>query len=348
MMPAEFYREAIASTPSPVEQHGPAEETSSNLSDSSTPTNQPRELKGAELQQILQRITELERLQQIRKVDDSERLYYRNGTSSSTEDKQEIKFKNLPIFTIKYSLQKREEWLRDMEYVFRGAPKKYGPDKFKIIAAISQMDSTCRQRWYIKINEMSAEKQREAEDSWPFFKNWTLSLIQDAETVEADVIVKLRRAHQRPDEDPREFHCYLDSLEQHFPRQEEKQRALAFFGSLTPELRTYIQEHLDKLPDTRDEMVSVALKYHTFLQKRQKRKREDIGRPREGKPQDGNPSKRFRSNPERFTKPKRNRLDKDGNPLKCYKCGSEEHLANRCIARDAKVQSITENDEGSE
>jgi hypothetical protein len=49
MMPADFHHGVITSTPLLVEQHGPVKEISSNLSNSSTPTNQPQELKGAEI-----------------------------------------------------------------------------------------------------------------------------------------------------------------------------------------------------------------------------------------------------------------------------------------------------------
>jgi hypothetical protein len=47
---------------------------------------------------------------------------------------------------------------------------------------------------------------------------------------------QLQHARQRSDQDPREFHGYLNILEQYFPRQSEEEQALIFFAKLLPEL----------------------------------------------------------------------------------------------------------------
>jgi hypothetical protein len=93
-------------------------------------------------------------------------------------------------------------------------------------------------------------------------------------------MTQLEKAHQRPSEDPREFHAYLDTLEQDFPQQAEKEWALVFFSKLDMELRLYIKWHLLKLPDNWDRMVTVATHYHSLLSTQQpKRKREELGWP---------------------------------------------------------------------
>ena len=52
----------------------------------------------------------------------------RDHYASSAKDR-EIKIKNLPIFTLDYTLQKRQEWLLDLQQMFDGAPKRYHDDR---------------------------------------------------------------------------------------------------------------------------------------------------------------------------------------------------------------------------
>jgi hypothetical protein len=149
-------------------------------------------------------------------------------------------------------------------------------------------------------------------------------------------MTRLEKARQRPNEDPREFHAYLDTLEQHFPQQAEKERALVFFSKLDIELRLYIQRHLLKLPDNQDRMVTVATHYHSLLSMQQpKRKREESGRPQE-RNQPKHPQRSFSSN----TRGQRGRPSIYRWPLHCYSCGSEQHLANQCPTKNAQIQSV--------
>lgn len=71
---------------------------------------------------------------------------------------------------------------------------------------------------------------------------------------------RLNRACQRKDEDPREFHARLDTLEQHFQRRAEKERALSYSAKLRYDLQVTICRHIIKLPEIREEMIDVA--YH--------------------------------------------------------------------------------------
>ncbi|RHZ54818.1 hypothetical protein CDV55_102886 [Aspergillus turcosus] len=194
---------------------------------------------------------------------------------------------------------------------------------------------------------MSEEKCQRAEDSRTIHKDLTLAMIRNAK---AEVIIQLEHAYQLPNEDPREFDAYLHTLEQQLAALRalrelfskggesacrEEERALVFFANLLPELRLKIQELFVELPDTRDRMVTVATRCHSLLRMRESRlKREEARRSREGK--HSKPKGRRRNadsdtKNRRNRKRNRNRTVKHGHPLKCYSCGSEDHLADRCI-----------------
>jgi hypothetical protein len=198
------------------------------------------------------------------------------------------------------------------------------------------MQNTCRQRWNRHVDEKLSTERREAIENWEYFKKWTISLIRNSATLQSDTMAQLERARQRPGQDPREFHAYLDTLERHFARKSEDDRALAFFAKLLPELRRYIQEHILILPTTRDEMVTTASHYWNLLGRKRKRRTEDTT----PEPED---RQRSRPNKDNASKGRRNPKDRYGNHLRCYKCDSEEHLANRCPQRNAKIQSIQAN-----
>ncbi|PWY70898.1 hypothetical protein BO70DRAFT_431998 [Aspergillus heteromorphus CBS 117.55] len=90
--------------------------------------------------------------------------HYRSSPESE-KDKREIKFKDIPRFALNFNLQKHQEWITDLEYIFRGAPKKYSSEERKILAAISYMDPAYRQRWYRFVDDKSPEERRFLEKS---------------------------------------------------------------------------------------------------------------------------------------------------------------------------------------
>ncbi|BCR90397.1 uncharacterized protein ACHE_60283A [Aspergillus chevalieri] len=221
------------------------------------------------------------------------------------------------------------------------------------------MDPVCRYRWIRHIREQPEERQQDIESSWSYFEEWTLTLIQDATTIEATTMTQLTRLHQAEDQDPREFHAHLDSLEQHFPRQDEKQRAFFFLSKLTTNLRRYIQGHVIHLPTNRDEIVSLATRFWNLSKPDRKRKAE-------GPPSDHIPSKRGRGgfrgshrgqrgglnrpshNPPKdkdtdySANARRNPIGRDGKLLRCYICDSEEHLSPDCRKQNTTAQSATQ------
>ena len=262
---------------------------------------------------------------------------HRKSASRSPDQRNEIKIKDIPLFSLDFTLQKRENWLADLRYTFEGAPWKYRTDNQKILAAIGHMDSACRQRWHRYIEEKVAIEDRETAETWLHFKEWTITLLRNSATLRSDVMSQLERAHQRFGQDPREFHAYLDTLEQHFPRRPEDDRALQFFAKLLPELKRYIQEHIIAMPTTREEMVAVATHYWNLSSYSRKRKTESWDS------SDSKTRRRNGPNLRQFNKeslPKRTRdgTDRIRKTLRCYICDSPDHLANKCPQKATRVQ----------
>lgn len=242
---------------------------------------------------------------------------HRRSSSASSMDVCTVKlFKNIPEFTLDFKLQQRQEWILDLEYSFKGAKKRLRKDDQKILAALPYMSPTCRQRWYRHLAEKSREQRRGAEESWPYFTEWTLTLIKNAATLQPDMICQLQRARQQNDQDPREFH--------------------AFFAKFLPELTKYIQEYDLKLPETRDEMVTLATHHWNLLRPRHKRKRDETATETIEKNGKSGKDKKSRT-PKDDSKTRKNPTDNKGNVIKCYLCDSESHLANRCPQRRKKA-----------
>lgn len=289
---------------------------------------------------------------------------HRRLSADLPDHDKEIKFKNVPTYTLSYSLQERQEWLLDLQQMFEGAPKRYHDGRTRILGALNYMDTTCRQRWYRHIDEKATNSNRNLKEDWPYFREWTLTLIKNTATLETEVMGQLERTFQHKGEDPREFHARLDTLEQHFPRLAEKERALAYFAKLRYDLQNTIRRHVIKLPESREEIIDVA--YHfwdldrvDFVRKR-KRTEGPPERPRKRTTTDessqesltarnGDPRNQrrghWRTRNDRETSPKShlNAIGKDGKRNRCYNCGSERHYSNRCPkpqdSRPVTVQS---------
>lgn len=98
----------------------------------------------------------------------SHRHRYRD---ESSDDEREIKLKSVPIFTLDYTLQKRQEWFLELTQVFDGAPRKYRTERRRITGALCFMDPTCRQRWYRHLEEKGSTRLRDIKEDWPYFKD---------------------------------------------------------------------------------------------------------------------------------------------------------------------------------
>lgn len=269
----------------------------------------------------------------------------------NSDDEREIKLKNIPTFSLDFNLQKRQEWLLDLAQQFDGAQKKYHDDRKKILGALCYMEPICRQRWYRHIEEKGSNHLRDMREDWPYFKDWTLTLIKNAASLESEVMGQLERIHQLKDEDPREFHARLDTLEQHFPRAAEKERALTYFAKLQYDLQNTIRRHIIRLPKTREEMIDIAYHFWDLERTEASRKRKRTERspdPQRKKTDNQEPSqkppgasrknyknpkggyRKGRSNKDSASKDGLNPIGEDGKRNRCYICGSEEHYSNKC------------------
>ena len=283
----------------------------------------------------------------------------RRYRGDDSDDEREIKLKNIPTFSLGFNLQKRQEWLLDLAQQFDGAQKKYHDDRKKILGALCYMEPICRQRWYRHIEEKGSTHLRNMREDWPYFKDWTLTLIKNAASLESEVMGQLEKIHQLKDEDPREFHARLDALEQHFPRVAEKERALTFFAKLLYDLQDTIRLHIIKLPETREEMIDVAYHFWDIQRTEASRKRkrterspdpqrkktntQDIKKTDSQEPSQKPPGasrknyknpkggyRKGRNNKDSPSKDGLNPIGEDGKRSQCFKCGSEEHYSRRC------------------
>ncbi|KAJ6101785.1 hypothetical protein N7486_004212 [Penicillium sp. IBT 16267x] len=143
----------------------------------------------------------------------------------------DIEIDDIPSFNIRFSIQKRHEWLINLDFAFQAAPRRYHNDKTKILGALRFMDSSYRTKWFEFTAEKEGEDYREAIETW----------------------------------NPRDFHTYLHSLEQHLGRESEENRALNLFSKLQNNLKQEIHRHVRPLPATRDEMVEIAVHYWNLI-----------------------------------------------------------------------------------
>lgn len=261
----------------------------------------------------------------------------RRRRDDDSDDDREIKLKNIPTFALEFTLQQRQEWLLDLAQQFDGAPRKYYNNKKKILGALSYMDPICRQRWYRHIEEKGATHLLDMKEDWPYFKNWTLTLIKNAASLEAEVRSQLERTHQKKDENPKEFHSRLDAFEQHFTRQPEKERALTYFAKLRYDLQELINLHIIKLPETRDEMINIAHHFWEIQAAANNRKRKPAEDQSTFSRRPRKQSKPFKDHKDSQSKHKDfsskddlNPVGRDGERNRCFNCGSKRHYSNKC------------------
>ncbi|KAJ6111047.1 hypothetical protein N7486_003282 [Penicillium sp. IBT 16267x] len=262
----------------------------------------------------------------------------------------DIEIDDIPSFNIRFSIQKRHKWLINLDFAFQAAPRRYHNDKTKILGALRFMDSSYRTKWF----EFTAEKE-----------DWTLSLIQNATSIRANVRDQIERAHQLQSQDPRDFHTYLHSLEQHLGRESEENRALNLFSKLQNNLKQEIHRHVRPLPATRDEMVEITVHYWNLIKPATAPKR---GYPSNGSYQERNQdTKRFRPNGDHHqnsqnqqaktvpyhnrntdnqSKPYRNPTGRDGKTMLCNICKSDKHFVNNYPDLPRAIQALSTSQKG--
>ena len=185
--------------------------------------------------------------------------------SDSPQKGKDIKIDDIETFNNRFSIQKRHEWLINLEFAFIAAPYRYSTEKAQILGAIAFVDYATRTKWMSHLLEKTPDQKEFCSNSWEYFKEWTLTLIRNSVNFKADIRNQIEATHQLAGQHPYDFETYLYTQEEHLPRESEENRALSFFSKLLPELRLEIQKHVRPLPEIRKEMVEIAALYWNLL-----------------------------------------------------------------------------------
>ncbi len=263
----------------------------------------------------------------------------RRDTSDSSGTSGEIKVRNITQFPQFATLRRRDDWLGDLHRAFSGAPRRYASDRNKILLAQDNMDAECRTRWNRFLDEKSEKDRRSLENNWEAFEDWSITLIKDSTNREANVVLRLENAKQREYQSPIEFHNYLDSLEKHLPKATERERSLRFFAKLRDNLRNRILIEDPRIPETREEIVTIATTFWDVLQSESKRKysneptyprkryiKKEYPRLPRVKDHHSPPNRQENEHLEKSHNP----IGPGGKILRCYNCNSGEHLRPQC------------------
>ncbi|KAH7195190.1 hypothetical protein BKA60DRAFT_661006 [Fusarium oxysporum] len=371
--------QSTLSSPLPLEGTAPRIELAA-----ATPTRAtPEADETTELIRITQiRIAQLEELQELQRREEellgklrplippaTGTRPRRDSTESHSSSGREVRVRNITKLTLPTTFQKRDAWLSDLYRAFTGARRRYRKDYKKILTALDNMDGEGRGRWDRYVDELPEDIREITERSWEAFKEWSLSLIKDAANREPLLMKQLEAARQRDTQTPQEFHQYLDSIEKHFPRALERQRALSFYAKLLPSLQDHITLHSPKIPETREDIVTLATRFWDSMRAKSKRPAEAAPSNRPWKSQrridyekepwllsqgyrgngprqnhDSRPDYN-RSQPQGYrpsqsgSNSKRNPIDpKTGKPFTCHNCDSETHFASHCDKpKDPKI-----------
>ncbi|OQE16552.1 hypothetical protein PENFLA_c027G03970 [Penicillium flavigenum] len=191
------------------------------------------------------------------------------GSSSESEQSQKGEIKrDVGKFEEDFGIKHREDWLNDLDALFKGAPKKYISGTQKILAATNYLCTTHKGKWVIH-----ERKHPEDASNWEAFREWTKTLLRNSHNIVTDILIKFQEATMKPLQDPRNFETYLESLENHLPKQGEEQRAQTLFMKLWKPLRdVMITTSNGTLPTTRDEMSKLASTLYHVHFANQKRK----------------------------------------------------------------------------
>ncbi|KAL6228585.1 hypothetical protein BDW75DRAFT_246608 [Aspergillus navahoensis] len=315
-----------------------------------------------EKQQEREKIVQLEQhIQELERKYIGQEPYTRKRRHDGIESEEEtvkIEDKDITKYSTEFSLQQRLSWLANMRRNFEGAPKKYRTDRQKILGSLIYMDQTCKDQWERHAQELVDNNCQNDTRSWPHFEEWTYKILRSSMTSLTAVMVRLDRAHQGINQDPRDFDIYLNSLEQYFDKEPERKRVETYFAKLQSTLRDKICDHnFGDLPETRDRLVAMASQYWSRMHRDPPKitssqsnsignqegnnqgsrgSLRDKGRGRGFRSRTGMTSLRYPSSTTEV-KPHENGKEKTANPngpdrkpLRCYNCGSTFHLANTC------------------
>jgi len=182
---------------------------------------------------------------------------HRNDRESSEESEPiqrgEIQ-RTVPIFSEKFTIEKRDSWLRDLNALFKGAPRKFISDSQMVLAATGYLSADNKKKW-----DAHVRSKPQDEDNWNAFEEWTKDLLQNSYNITTHILLQLEDLQMQPYQDPNLFESELTALENHLPAQTEEQKAQIFFRKLWKPLRDHIITNTNgKLPRDRASMLYQA------------------------------------------------------------------------------------------
>jgi hypothetical protein len=194
-----------------------------------------------------------------------------------------------------------------------------------------------------------APRHPDDEYNWKTFITWVEQTIRDHGNFEMNTYSEWTSARQNPDQSPWTFDAYLTSLECELEPASERTRAMDFLSKLQPSLKQTIDlSGVNPLPQTRQEMVSLATRMWEGLKKKDRwQKREEKPALRNHCPAPGPQSNRGQRTQEKgqttdqktgrgkgqkfawksqFPKEFASGKNDRGESI-CYRCGSTKHLS---------------------
>jgi hypothetical protein len=291
-----------------------------------------------QLQQAQEVVANLKRIQNERNEvnRDLEAQIQPRFTPESPQKGKDIKIEDIETFNNRFSIQKRYEWLINLDLAFLAAPYRFSSGKAKVLGGLAYVDHASRTKWVEHLLEKTQEQSEIYSNSWDYFKEWTLTLIRNAANFKADIRNQIEAAHQLYGQHPYDFDTYLHSQEEHLPRESEENRSLTFFSKLLPELRLEIQRHVRPLPVRREEMVEIAALYWNLLPSK------STSKPRHFTTKSDSPHKNFRSpskEPQKLTESDYMPKTHKRRQIHCFNCGSPDHIRPNC-PQSAQAQRI--------
>jgi hypothetical protein len=91
-------------------------------------------------------------------------------TSDLPQKGKDIKIEDIDTFTNRFSIQKRYEWLIDLELAFLAAPYRYSTEKAKVLGGLAYVDHASRTKWVEHLSEKALEQRQIYSNSWDYFK----------------------------------------------------------------------------------------------------------------------------------------------------------------------------------
>ena len=224
-----------------------------------------------QLQVLGERIRELARFR-----DGTSHKRFRDADSDTDRPRKrradhDLKYNDIKDLKLGATLKMWTNWRLEINRAFDGAPYKYDNDRTKVIKALMHLHDDCKTLWNNHIR-----RNPDDEYDWTTFIDWVEKTIRDHGNFEMNTYSEWTRARQGYDQSPWSFDAYLTSLEVELEPLTERTRAMDFLSKLQPFLHRAIDlSGVNPLPQTRQEMVSLATRMWEGLKKDEKGKKKE-------------------------------------------------------------------------